>query len=171
MLLQLLQALNTTDLLKVVTHLSLPPLDIDLLFYQAAEDGEVKIDKATNQIEALKKPEKPYYEPELAGKLLAIIKRYDEQEANITYTRLEQITLDLAGRYGYPIQDFICTLYCLEHNLIPDFPKVYAYELTAPKHKKRPENTFKFFTLLDHQEFGAKAVNQYIASWTDVKVK
>lgn len=171
MLLQLLQALNTDDLLKVVAHLSLSPLDIDLLFYQATDDGEIEIDKAKNKIKALKQPDEPYYDKQLAEKMVAIIKRYDSLEANITYSRLEQITLDLAGRHGYPIHDFICTLYALEHNLIPDFPKVNVYELTAKKHKKRPEHTFKFYTLLDHQEFGAKAVNQFIAAWEKNKVE
>lgn len=170
-LLTLLQALDTTDLRKVIARLSLSPLDIDLLLYDGQENGEIEIDKESGKITALKEPAHLYYDPELAIKLVKIIKRYDEQGANITRNRLEEVTLDLAGKHGYPIHDFVCTMYALEQGL-PEHPPVNKYEINVPEIKKqRPANTFTFYTLLDHQEFGAKAVSEFIDQFAKKSVK
>src|ERR1700742_1404203 len=98
MLLTLLAALNTNDLLTVVKHLSLSPLDIDLLLYEGQEDGKIELDKKKGKIKALKEVGSVYYDTELAHKIVKIIKYYDKQKANITRNRLEEITLDLAGK-------------------------------------------------------------------------
>lgn len=171
MLLTLLGALNTTDLKQVAGHLSMAPLDIDLLLYKAQEDGDISIDKKKGKIKALKE-EPIYYDAALAQKLIAIIKQYDLQEANITRNRLEEITLALNGRWGYPIHDFICTLYALEQGVVPEQPKLYRYEIGVPEIKdKRPYNLFIFYTFLDHKEFGTKAVNDFVAQWDKLNVK
>ena len=172
MLLTLLKATNATKLKDVVPYLSMSPLDIDLLLYDAQEAGEVEVDKEKGTIIALKEPAFLYHDKELAQKLLKIIRKYDEQEANITRTRLEQITLDLMGKHGYPIHDFVCTLYALEQGKANLLPKVNKYDISVPEIKdKLPANTFTFYTLTDHQEFGAKAVNEFIDTFSESSVK
>lgn len=170
MLLTLLEALKTDDLKTVVGYLDMAPLDIDLLLYEAQESGVIEINKEKAKIKALMPAGALYYDGELAEKLLKIIKRYDDQEANITRNRLEEITLNLNGKRGYPIHDFICTLYALENGQDKTWPEVHKYEISVPEIKNnkkiiRPANTFIFYTLLDHQEFGAKAVNDFIEQW------
>ena len=166
MLLTLLKALDTTDLKKVIAHLSMAPIDIDLLLYEGQEKGEVEIDKEKGTITALEEPDDLYYSVSLVAKLVKIIEQYDKQGANITRTRLEQITLDLVGKYGYPIHDFICTMYALEKGKAHLYPKVNKYDISVPAiKKKRPANTFTFYTFTDHQEFGAKAVKEFIDSF------
>lgn len=166
MLLTLLEALKTEDLKTVVGYLDMAPLDIDLLLYEAQENGDIEINKEKAKIKALKPAKELYYEPQLAEKLLKIIKRYDDQDANITRSRLEEVTLNLQGKRGYPIHDFICTMYALEQHEDKAWPEVYKYEISVPEvKKKRPANTFVFYTLLDHQEYGAKAVNDFIEQW------
>ena len=167
MLLTLLDALKTDDLKTVVGYLDMSPLDIDLLLYEAQENGEVEINKEKAKIKALKPAVDLYYDKVLAQKIIKIIKRYDALDANITRTRLEEITLNLQGKHGYPIHDFVCTMYALEHHQDKSWPEVFTYEISVPAIKKpfRPANTFIFYTLLDHQEFGSKAVNDFIAQW------
>lgn len=172
MLLTLLKALDTTDLMKVVGHLSLPALDIDLMLYQAQEDGEIEVDKKNNKVKALKEPEVLYFDRDLADKLARIVMRYDEQEANITRSRLEEVTLGMNTGVGYPVHDFVCSLYALEQGVVPGYPPVNKYEISVPEIKnKRPANTFVFYTFLDHQEFGAKAVNAFIDTWAKANKK
>ena len=172
MLLTLLKALDTTDLMTVVKSLTLSPLDIDILLYDAQEAGEVEIDKEKGTITALKEPAYIYYDEVLANKLIKIMRKYDEQEANITRNRLEQITLDLVGGHGCTIQDFLCTLYALEQNTIPGMVQVNKYEISVPEIKKvRPANTFVFYTLTNHQEFGEKAVKEYVDHFATSAVK
>lgn len=169
MLLTLLKALNTTDLLKVVSHLGMASIDIDLLLYEAQANGEVEIDKAKGKIKALKEPDTLWYNSELANKFVRIIKEYDRQEANITRSRLEIITLDPQGRYGYPPHEFVCTIYALEQGIV-GIEKPEVYEITVPEIKgKRPFHRFKFYTYTDHQEFGAKAVNEFMEQFEQKK--
>ena len=89
MLLTLLDAIKTDDLKTVVGYLDMSPLDIDLLLYEAQENGEVEINKEKAKIKALKPAVDLYYDKVLAVKIIKIIKRYDDQEANITRSRLE----------------------------------------------------------------------------------
>lgn len=171
MLLTLLKALDTADLMAVVKNMAMSPLDIDLILYAAIDNGEVEVDKEKNTIKALKEPVKIYYDPLLASKLVEIIKRYDKQKANITYNRLMQDVLAPGSPHGYPVHDFACTLYALENNLIVGYPKLNRYEIDVPEIKnKRPYNKYVFYTYLDHQEFGAKAINQYIEQWQKINL-
>lgn len=171
MLSYLIKALDTNDLKEVIGHLSLSPLDIDLLLYEAQEKGEIEIDKEKARITVLTDPT-PYYDVALADKLVKTMNYYDKQGANITRNRLEQNALDLAGKHGCPIHDFVCTLYALEQGDVAGMPKVYKYEISVPEIKdKRPANTFVFYTLLDHQEYGASAVNDFIDQWDKKEVK
>ena len=95
---------------------------------------------------------------------------YDKQEANITRSRLEKDALD--GKYGYPVHDFLCTMYALEQGHVVGVPKLYKYEINVPAiKKKRPFNKFVFYTFLDHEEFGAKAVNKFIDEFAKLNVK
>lgn len=156
MLLTLLKSLATNDLDIIVANIELPPIDIDVMLYEAQENGEIEIDKEKNTIKALKEPEYLYSNHKLYKQITKLIAYYDAQEANITKSRLEGIVLNPGG-FGYPRHDFICTLFCIEEDA-----KVKKYEIKVPKTKKRPEHTFEFYTFLDHQEFGAKAVNDFI---------
>jgi hypothetical protein len=160
MLLTLLKALNTNKLDVVVANISMSPLDIDVLLYESQDRGDVEIDKKKGTIKALKEPESFYQNPHLYSQICKIVGFYDQQEANITRSRLEMIALDPNGTNGYLRHDFFCTLFALEEDA-----KVNKYSITVPKRGKRPYHEFEFYTFLDHQEFGAKAVNDFIAQF------
>lgn len=170
MLLQLLKSQNTTKLSEIVQYLSMAPIDIDLVLYRAIKAGEVEVDKEKDRIKPLTDDVPPYYNSDLAEKISELISQYDEQDANITRNRLEAVVLDLHGSHGYPIHQFLTTMYAMEQDQIPDMPKLNTYEISVPKMGKRPYNKFKFYTYLDHQEFGSKAVNDYIAQFDKKKV-
>lgn len=156
MLLTLIKALATKDLDIVVANIELPPIDIDVMLYEAQENGEIEIDKEKNTIKALKEPEVLYSDTKLYKQITKLIAHYDSQEANITKSRLEGVVLNPGG-FGYPRHDFLCTLFCIEEDA-----KIKKYEIKVLKTKKRPEHAFEFYTYLDHQEFGAKAVNAFM---------
>ena len=162
MLLTLLKSLATNDLDIIVANIELPPIDIDVMLYEAQENGEIEIDREKNTIKALKEPEYLYSEPKLYKQITKLIAHYDSQKANITKSRLEGVVLNPGG-FGYPRHDFLCTLFCIEEDA-----KVKKYEISVPKTKKYPEHTFEFYTYLDHQEFGAKAVNDFISKFDTI---
>lgn len=157
MLLTLLKALGTTDLTQVIYNLTMAPIDVDVLLYEAQERGEVEIDKKKNHIKALKEPENLYYNEKLLEQIKKLIRFYDQQEANITRSRLGMVVVDPAGSNGYSRQDYHCTMYYLDES-----GDVNKYEIDVPKEGKRPAHKFEFYTFLDHREFGAKAVNDFI---------
>lgn len=184
MLLQLLEALGSDKLSFVVQHMSMAPIDINLHLYEGQHKGEIEVVKEKNRITALKKPDAPYYNSELADKIVRLIREYDRQEANITLTRLQQDVLDIMGQlylpngqiqrpgqFGYPTHEFICTLYALEQGQVPGY-SIKKYEIEVPAVKnKRPYSKFVFYTELDHQEYGARDVRNYIAQFDNKKVK
>lgn len=158
----LLRALNTNKLDILVANMEMPPIDIDVMLYEAEEAGEVKIDRKKNTIEVIADKGFNYQNVALRGKVEQLIHFYDKQEANITKSRLEGVILDPARNFGYPLHDYYCTMYALEQD-----GEVKTYELSVPEIKnKRPYRNFKFYTYLDHQEFGARAVNNFIDQHT-----
>ena len=157
MLLTLLKAVDTKDLEKLVRYMSLPPIDIDVMLYEAIKNGDIEVNKRKGTIKALKAPEEAYFNEKLLEQMKKVIHFYDDQEANITESRLEQIVLDPMGLNGYLKHDFYCTLLKLKM-----LPEVKKYEIKVAKNGPRPAHTFVFYTFLDHQEFGAKAVNDFI---------
>lgn len=167
-----MKALQTTDLKVVVGCLSLAPIDIDLLLDEEQAKGNVSVDRKKAKITALKEPESLYYDPALAGKISTLVRRYDSDGENITFSRLEQLVLDPAGTNGYPTHDFLCAVYALKVGAIPGQPPVKTYEIKVPEIKnKRPGHTFEFYTFLDHQEFGAKIANGFIDQWAKLSAK
>lgn len=157
----LILALGSGNLQEIVKHLSLSPLEIDVALYDGQFNGEIEVDKAKGVVRILKKPEILYFNHELEEKILKIIGYYNEQMADITLSRLEQDALDPIGGNGYKRHDLDCTLYKLEQE-----GKINRYEISVPAIKKvRPENKFIFLSRTDHQEFGSKAVNDFIAQW------
>lgn len=157
MLLTLLKALNTNKFDILVGNLAMPPIDIDVLMYEAQENGEIEVDPKKNKVKALKEPDSYYSNPHLLQQIRRIIGYYDGEDANITRNRLKSVILNPMGNYGYSNQDFLCTMYALEQQ-----EDIKKYEISVPKSGKRPFNKFEFYTFLDHQEFGAKAVNDFI---------
>ena len=97
MLLTLLKSLATNDLDIIVANIELPPIDIDVMLYEAQENGEIEIDKEKNTIKALKEPEYLYSNPKLYEKITKLIAYYDGQKANITKSRLEGVVLNPGG--------------------------------------------------------------------------
>lgn len=173
MLPTLIKALKTDNLLAVVSAMSLAPIDIDLILYDAQQEGIVEVDKEKGKIKLIEQDEVQftyYFNAELLEKIKAIIGHYDRQEANITYNRLFEIVCNLSHpseKYGYLKHDFICTMYYLENT-----SDVKSYDIKVEEIKdKRPYQEFKFYTFLDHQEFGARAVNDFIDQFNDKKVK
>ena len=68
MLLTLIKALATNDLDIIVANIELPPIDIDVMLYEAQENSEIEIDKEKNTIKALKEPEYLYSNPKTLRK-------------------------------------------------------------------------------------------------------
>lgn len=170
MLLTLIKALDTNKLIDVVGSISLPPIDIDLMLYNAQENGFIELSEDKQKLTVLKDTDEVYYDAGLLNKIRNIIRHYDRQEANITYNRLFEIVCNLNHpneRYGYAIHDFVCTMYQVDNS-----SDIKTYEIEVPEVKdKRPYNKFKFYTFVNHQEFGARAVNDFIDQFNDKKVK
>lgn len=162
MLLTLLKVLGSDRLDVLVASLAMPPLDIDVLLYEAQENGDIEIDKEKGTVKALREAEHPYYNQRLYEQITKIIRFYDQQDANITRSRLEVVALDPNGSYGYSDADFLCTMHYLENEGNVNH---YETKVKGNKKKNRPAHTFKFYTYLDHQEFGAKAVADFIAQF------
>ena len=168
MLTTLLKAVDSNKLSDFVGDrtgkgvLDLCPLDIDVLVDEALENGEIEIDKEKNEIKRLKEPESSYYNEKLLNQIKKLIRSYDKDGLNITSSRIQLKALDSTGR-GYLTHDIICTLYYLD-----ECGEVNMYEINVPKKKNRPAHTFKFYTYLDHQEFGAKAVNDFISKFDTI---
>lgn len=166
MLLTLLKALNTTKLDTIVSRLALAPIDVDVLLYDAQESGDVEIDLKKRKIKALREPDTLYSNTELLTQMRKLIAYYDKQDANITKTRLEMVVLDPAGTNGYPLHDFICSLYVLEQQ-----DDIKKYAISVPKTKDSPAHTFEFYTFLDHEKFGQEAVNDFKKQFEKKKKK
>lgn len=166
MLLTLMKALNTTKLDKIIPYMAIAPIDVDVLLYEAQENGDVEIDLKKRKVKALKEPETLYSDPSLLMQMRKLIAYYDKQEANITKTRLEMVVLDPAGTNGYPLHDFICSLYVLEQQ-----EDVHTYSISVPKTKDHPSHTFEFYTFLDHEKFGQEAVNDFKKQFEKKKKK
>lgn len=161
-----MKALNTGKLDRIVSCLALAPIDVDVLLYDAQENGDVEIDLKRRKIKALREPETFYSNTALLIQMRKLIAYYDKQEANITKTRLEMVVLDPAGTNGYLIHDFICSLYVLEQQ-----EDIKKYSISVPKEKNRPAHTFEFYTFLDHQKFGQDAVNDFKKQFEKKKKK
>lgn len=167
MLLTLLKALNTTDIKMVAEHLGMSRLDADLLIMDAEQDGLVKIDRKKNKIKPLVEVTEDYYNAELLDKIQRIVRHYDRQEANITKAMLVNIAASVNNRFGYPLHDIACTLYAIEQGVVEG---LRTYSLTVHEIKgKRPYHKFDFYTFLDHNDFGKKAVDKFIAEFEKKK--
>lgn len=165
-LLTLMKALNTTKLDTIIPYLAIAPIDVDVLLYEAQEFGYVEIDLKKRKIKALREPDTLYSNTELLVQMRKLIAYYDKQEANITKTRLEIVVLDPSGSNGYPLHDFICSLYVLEQQ-----EDIKTYSISVPKTKEHPAHTFQFYTFLDHEKFGQEAVSDFKKQFEKKKKK
>lgn len=168
MITTLILAIGNGNLQEIIKHLTLSPLEIDVALYDGQSNGEIEVDKSRGVVSILKQPDTLYSNLKLEENILKIIGYYNAQSADITLSRLEQDALDPVGGHGYKRHDLYCTLYKLENE-----GKINKYEISVPAIKKpfRPANTFIFYTLTDHQEFGSKATLDFIKQWDKLDTK
>lgn len=166
-ILYLLKILNTEKLSEVVAMLDLPPLDMNLVIWEAIDRKEITVDPEKDVIKALKEAV-PWKNEELADKILRTIKHYAANGSNITVGRLNSQIKDQVTNIGYPIHEYL-----MSTQFLIDEGRVLEDVIEVPKTKKRPLHKFVFLCLpeCDNTEMNAKAVNKWIADFESSKVK
>lgn len=166
--LYLLKILDTSKLSELVAVIDLPPIDMNLALWDAIDNGDIEIDDKKDRVKALKKA-KPWHNPELTSKLFRVIQHYAANESNITVGRLNSYMKDPLNNNGYPTHEYLMSM----QSLI-DAGSVVEEVLSIPAvKKKRPYHKFVFLCLPenDNQEWNARAVNKWLATFESNKVK
>lgn len=168
-ILYLLKIMGTNKLSEVVEMMDMPPLDMNLVLWDAEEAGEIEIDRKKDRIKALKEAD-TWHNPDLANKLIRTIQYYPKTGKNITVGRLNSQIKNPTTGTGYPAHEYLMTM----QHLI-DSGQVREEVITVPKTKKRPYQKFIFLCLPENDEhnaeWNAREVNNWIAQWESNKVK
>lgn len=163
----LLKILDTNKLSELVANIDLPPLDINLLIWDAVRDGQVEIDEKKDRITALTDPEITF-DSDLASKLLRVMQHYQAKETNITRGRLNSSMKDPSTGKGYPYHEYLMAL----HYLI-ESGQVSQEIVSVPKLGERPYHKFVFLQFADNpnEEWNRREVNKWIANFNKKDVK
>ncbi|HYG84580.1 MAG TPA: hypothetical protein VD907_06940 [Verrucomicrobiae bacterium] len=163
----LLNCLKTTKYSDLVTNIDLPLLDINLLLWEAEAAGEIEIDRDKDRIKVLVDPF-PWRDEGLANKIIRAIQHYNSKERNLTVGALNSWVKTPGMDHNYPWHEYVATL----QSLIDD-GQVLEHEISVPKSGKRPYHKFVFLCLPGNpnEEWNAREVNKFIASWKPNKVK
>lgn len=162
----LLKILDTKKLSELVANIDLPPLDINLLVWDAEKAGQIETDVDNDKITALTEPEKTF-NSDLANKLLRTMQHYEAQEVNITRGRLNSAIKDPTTGAGYPYHEYLMAL----HYLI-DSGQIEQEVVSVPEIKdKRPFHKFVFLQFPDNpnEDWNRNEVNKWIASFNKKK--
>lgn len=168
--LYLLKILETSKLSELVQAIELPPLDLNIALWEALDKGEIEINEKKDKIKALKEAE-PWHDPVLASKLLRVVQQYAKNESNVTVGRMNSYIKDPGTGKGYSLHEYLMTM-----QFLIDQGQVEERVVSVPGVKdKRPPNKFVFLCLPEHgdknEEWNAKAVNKWIATFESNKVK
>lgn len=166
-ILYLLKTLDTSKLEEFVAAIELPPLDMNLAIWEAIDRGEIEINEKKGKIKALKEAD-TWHDPELADKLLRVMKHYVANGTNITVGRMNSYMKDPASGRGYPLHEYLMTM-----QYLIDDGQVLEEVVSIPKTKTRPFHRFVFLCLPgnENEEMNSKAVNKWLAQWENKKVK
>lgn len=163
----LLKILDTNKISELVGNIDLPPIDINLMIWDAIKNGQIEVDEKKDRIRALVEPEVSF-NSDLANKLLRVIQHYASKEINVTRGTLNGVIKDPTSGKGYGWHEYIMAL----HYLI-ESGQVIEMEVSVPKSKDRPYHKFVFLCLPenDNEEWNAREVNKWIANWAKKRVK
>lgn len=163
----LLKILDTKKLSELVANIDLPPIDINLLIWDAVRDGQIEIDEKKDRVTALVTPEITF-NSDLANKLLRVMQHYEAKETNITRGRLNSSMKDPTTDKGYPYHEYLMAL----HYLI-DSGQVFQEEVAVPKLGERPYHKFVFLQFADNpnEDWNRREVNKWIANFAKKSVK
>jgi hypothetical protein len=161
----LLKTLKTTKLSELVANIDLPPLDVNLLLWDAEKNGQIKIDVEKDKVKILAEPEVTF-NPDLSNKLIRWIQHYAEQEINISRGRLNQAIKDPITGAGYGYHDYITAL-----QYLIDSGQVEEVAVKVPKDGERPSHTFSFLQLPENpnEEWNKREVNKWIENWNKTR--
>lgn len=161
----LLEILGTDKISELVANIDLPPLDLNLLIWDAEKAGEIEVDLENDRVKALKGPEITF-DSDLASKLLRTLQHYEKQEINMTRGRLNNSIKDPATGAGYPWHEYLMAL----HYLI-DSGQVQEEVVSVPKEGKRPYHKFVFLQFPDNpnEEWNKNQVNKWVANFNRKK--
>lgn len=161
----LLKILDTNKLSELVANIDLPPLDINLLIWDAEKAGQIEIDTDKDRVTALMEPETTF-NSDLANKLLRTMQHYEAQELNITRGRLNGVIKDPVSGKGYFWHDYLMALqYLIDSGQIEE-----AVE-SVPKSGNRPYHKFVFLQFADNpnEDWNRNEINKWIANFAKKK--
>lgn len=166
-LLYLLKVLNTKKLSELVGNIDAAPIDINLAVWAAIDAGDISVNEKRDRVIALKEAE-PWHDPELAEKMLKVMRHYAKNEANITRGRLFASMKDPSTAQGYPTHEYLMTF-----QYLVDTKQIEEIVFTVPKTPKRPFHRFVFLCLPGNpnEEWNSKAINKWISNFEKNSVK
>lgn len=168
-LLYLLKILDTNKISELVGNIDLPPIDINLIIWDAIDNSDVKVDEKKDKIVPLKEPE-PSCDEILASKLMAVIQHYSGKEINVTRGTLNAVIKDPATGKGYPWHEYLMAL-----QYLVDTGKVVEGTISVPEVKalKRPYHKFVFLGLPGNpnEEWNAREINKWLDKFSNKKVR
>jgi hypothetical protein len=161
----LLKILDTNKLSELVANIDLPPLDLNLIIWDAEKAGQIEINDKKDRVKALTEPEITF-DSDLASKLLRVMQQYESQELNVTRGRLNSMIKDPTTNIGYPYHEYLMAL----HYLI-DSGQITQEEVSVPKNKDRPYHKFVFLQFPDNpnEDWNRGEVNKWIANFNKKK--
>jgi hypothetical protein len=161
----LLKILGTNKLSELVANIDLPPLDINLLIWDAEKAGQIKLDLDKDRITVLKAPEATF-DSDLASKLLRTMQHYEAQETNITRGRLNNAIKDPSTGKGYAYHDYLMAM-----QYLIDSEQIEQEVVSVPKLGERPYHKFVFLQFPDNpnEDWNRNEVNKWIANFNKKK--
>lgn len=166
-ILYLLHAMGSNKLTDLVNVIDAAPLDFDLAVWEAIDRGEIEVDQKKDRVKPLKDYEM-WHDEELADKMLRVIKHYIAEGKNVTRGRMDGEMKDATTGQGYPWH-----VYLMTRQYLVDSGQIVEDVVSVPKTKGRPFHRFVFMGLPgnDNEEMNAKEINNWLAQWTNRKVK
>lgn len=161
----LLKILGTNKLSELVENIDLVPLDLNLVLFDAENNGEVVIDRKKDKIKALKEPEITF-DSDLAGKLLRYMQQHQRKEINITRGRLNTLIKDPVTGMGYPYHEYLMAL-----QYLIDSEQIEQAVESVPKEGDRPYHKFVFmqFPGDPNEDWNRREINKWIANFRKKK--
>lgn len=162
----LLRILDTNKLSELVANIDLPPLDTNLLIWDAEKDGQIEINEPKDRVKSLVQHEVTF-DSDLASKLLRVMQKYESEEVNVSRGFLNRLIKDPETGLGYPYHEYLMAL----HYLI-DSEQIQQEVVEVPEVKgKRPYHKFVFLQFPDNpnEDWNRNEVNKWIANWAKKK--
>lgn len=159
----LVKTIKSNKLSDVVSCIDEPPIDMNLMLWDAEAEGQVKIDQAKDRIEILVDDIDPWYDADLANKIMRVIQHYAAAETTINRGRLDGQIKDPLTNAGYKRYQYLMTL-----QYLIDTDQIIEEVVSVPGIKgKRPPHKFVFLCLPENAEFNAEWNAKQVNRWID----